>query len=169
MRDSGILTQESLQINERRKTGDIFLLDRGEPLDTDLRLLGEILDREAEPLAGLDSVPEVQLVWFDNVIVEPEPEEAAGTAVAPATAMPQSKPPTQPQPQAQTQPSSQTQAPPQSQQQSPAQPQAQERSPALPQAQEQSEPQSQLPPEAQPQPEAEPAPDPATPPPGEMP
>jgi len=34
-----------------------------------------LLAVEAEPLAGLDRVPEVLLVWFDNAIVEPEPEQ----------------------------------------------------------------------------------------------
>ena len=36
-----------------------------------------LLAVEAEPLAGLDRDPEVLLVWFDNVVVEPEPEPTA--------------------------------------------------------------------------------------------
>jgi rod shape-determining protein MreC len=36
-----------------------------------------LLAVEAEPLAGLDRDPEVLLVWFDNTIVEPEPQAAA--------------------------------------------------------------------------------------------
>jgi len=43
-----------------------------------------LLAVEAEPLAGLDSVPEVLLVWFDNAIVEPEPvAEAESPPAAP--------------------------------------------------------------------------------------
>jgi rod shape-determining protein MreC len=41
--------------------------DTGQPL----------LSVEAEPLAGLDRDPEILLVWFDNAVVEPEPEPAA--------------------------------------------------------------------------------------------
>ncbi len=49
--------------------------DPGEPL----------LAIEAEPLAGLDRVPEILLVWFDNAVVEPEaPVEPPPTAPAPA-------------------------------------------------------------------------------------
>ncbi len=48
-----------------------------------------LLAVEAEPLAGLDRDPEVLLVWFDNTIVEPEPEtEAAPAAIAEAPAQP---------------------------------------------------------------------------------
>lgn len=47
-----------------------------------------LLAVEAEPLAGLDRDPEVLLVWFDNAIVEPEPEAEAVTE-AEATAEPQ--------------------------------------------------------------------------------
>jgi rod shape-determining protein MreC len=49
--------------------------DTGQPL----------LAVEAEPLAGLDRDPEILLVWFDNAVVEPEPETGT-TPVAPATA-----------------------------------------------------------------------------------
>ena len=47
-----------------------------------------LLTVTAEPLAGLDSDPEVLLVWFDNTVVEPEsaPEPAASGAPAPADA-----------------------------------------------------------------------------------
>ncbi len=41
-----------------------------------------LLAVEAEPLAGLDRDPEVLLVWFDNAIIEPEPEVAAETETA---------------------------------------------------------------------------------------
>ena len=52
-----------------------------------------LLAVEAEPLAGLDRDPEVLLVWFDNTIVEPDPEtetepETAPEAVAEAPAQP---------------------------------------------------------------------------------
>ncbi len=87
-----------------------------------------LLAVEAEPLAGLDRVPEVLLVWFDNVIIEPEPEETTDAADSPAAAQPPSKPPVQPQQQPQSQP------PP-------------------PPAQEQAEPQVQSQPEAEPTPE----------------
>ena len=51
--------------------------DSGQPL----------LEVEAEPLAGLDRDPEVLLVWFDNVVLEPPAEsEAAAPAAAPAPA-----------------------------------------------------------------------------------
>jgi len=43
-----------------------------------------LLAVEAEPLAGLDRDPEVLLVWFDNAIVEPEPEAAAEAPAPPA-------------------------------------------------------------------------------------
>jgi rod shape-determining protein MreC len=44
-----------------------------------------LLAVEAEPLAGLDRDPEVLLVWFDNDVLEPEPEpEAAAPAQATA-------------------------------------------------------------------------------------
>jgi rod shape-determining protein MreC len=44
-----------------------------------------LLAVEAEPLAGLDRDPEVLLVWFDNEVLEPEPEpEAAAPAQATA-------------------------------------------------------------------------------------
>jgi len=33
----------------------------------------------AEPLAALDRDPEILLVWFDNTVVEPEPEPASAT------------------------------------------------------------------------------------------
>ncbi len=66
-----------------------------------------LLAVEAEPLAGLDRVPEVLLVWFDSAIVEPEPEaepEAAAQpqpvtpapAQAPGDAPPQAAEPTLP-------------------------------------------------------------------------
>lgn len=48
-----------------------------------------LLAVEAEPLAGLDRVPEVLLVWFDNAIVEPEPvqdNQPPATAPPPAAA-----------------------------------------------------------------------------------
>ncbi len=38
-----------------------------------------LLAVEAEPLAGLDRDPEILLVWFDNLVVEPEPEPEPGT------------------------------------------------------------------------------------------
>jgi rod shape-determining protein MreC len=49
-----------------------------------------LLAVEAEPLAGLDRVPEVLLVWFDNAIVEPEPgrEDQPPAAAAPPGAAP---------------------------------------------------------------------------------
>ena len=53
-----------------------------------------LLAVEAEPLAGLDRVPEVLLVWFDNVIVEPEPE-ADSEAPAPVPAQAPAPVPTQ--------------------------------------------------------------------------
>jgi rod shape-determining protein MreC len=49
-----------------------------------------LLAVEAEPLAGLDRDPEVLLVWFDNAIVEPEPE---ATAEAPVGAQAEAPPP----------------------------------------------------------------------------
>lgn len=49
------------------------LRDPGQPL----------LAVEAEPLAGLDRDPEVLLVWFDNAIVEPEPEAEATAGETP--------------------------------------------------------------------------------------
>jgi rod shape-determining protein MreC len=57
-----------------------------------------LLAIEAEPLAGLDRDPEVLLVWFDNAIVEPEPEAEpqASAQSPPATAAPAPAPtPTQ--------------------------------------------------------------------------
>ena len=54
-----------------------------------------LLAVEAEPLAGLYRVPEVLLVWFDNAIVEPEPE-AGPDAAAPAQAQQATPAPTQP-------------------------------------------------------------------------
>ena len=33
-----------------------------------------LLTVEAEPLAALDRDPEILLAWFDNAVVEPEPE-----------------------------------------------------------------------------------------------
>jgi rod shape-determining protein MreC len=59
-----------------------------------------LLAVEAEPLAGLDRVPEVLLVWFENVIVEPEPD---AEAEATAQAQPATPAPAQPQPQPQAQ------------------------------------------------------------------
>ena len=49
-----------------------------------------LLAVEAEPLAGLDRVPEVLLVWFDNAIVEPDPEDEPDAApqAQPATPAP---------------------------------------------------------------------------------
>ena len=44
-----------------------------------------LLAVSAEPMAALDRDPEILLVWFDNTVVEPEPETAPGTA-APAPA-----------------------------------------------------------------------------------
>jgi rod shape-determining protein MreC len=43
-----------------------------------------LLAVEAEPLAGLDRDPEVLLVWFDNVIVEPEAQADGGAQEPPA-------------------------------------------------------------------------------------
>jgi rod shape-determining protein MreC len=66
-----------------------------------------LLAVEAAPLAGLDRDPEVLLVWFDNVIVEPEPEAPADTgAQSPAQSQ---SPPSQPAPQ---QPAAATETPP---------------------------------------------------------
>ncbi len=39
-----------------------------------------LLAIEAEPLAGLDRDPEILLVWFDNAVVEPEPEPESAPA-----------------------------------------------------------------------------------------
>jgi rod shape-determining protein MreC len=50
--------------------------DTGQPL----------LAVEAEPLAGLDRDPEILLVWFDNAVVEPEPEVEAPQAETPPAA-----------------------------------------------------------------------------------
>jgi rod shape-determining protein MreC len=53
-----------------------------------------LLAVEAEPLAGLDRVPEVLLAWFDNAIVEPEPEAEpqASAQSQPATPAPAQAP-----------------------------------------------------------------------------
>jgi rod shape-determining protein MreC len=56
-----------------------------------------LLAVEAEPLAGLDRDPEVLLVWFDNAIVEPEPE-----------AQPEAQPEARPAPPAVTPPPGET-------------------------------------------------------------
>lgn len=39
-----------------------------------------LLTVAAEPLAALDHDPELLLVWFDNTVIEPEPEPPAGMA-----------------------------------------------------------------------------------------
>jgi len=39
----------------------------------------------AEPLAALDRDPEILLVWFDNTVVEPEPEPASAAEPGPAS------------------------------------------------------------------------------------
>jgi rod shape-determining protein MreC len=41
-----------------------------------------LLSVTAEPLAALDRDPEILLVWFDNTVIEPEPEPAAETAAS---------------------------------------------------------------------------------------
>jgi rod shape-determining protein MreC len=46
-----------------------------------------LLAIEAEPLAGLDRDPEILLVWFDNAVVEPEPEPEAQPGPAPPAAV----------------------------------------------------------------------------------
>ena len=43
-----------------------------------------LLAIEAEPLAGLDRDPEILLVWFDSVVVEPEPQPETEAAAVPA-------------------------------------------------------------------------------------
>ena len=60
-----------------------------------------LLAVEAEPLAGLDRDPEVLLVWFDNEVLEPEPEpgtaapaQAAAMPAAAETPTPDARPPT---------------------------------------------------------------------------
>ncbi len=45
-----------------------------------------LLAVDAEPLAALDRDPEILLVWFDNTVVEPEPEPAP--AADPASILP---------------------------------------------------------------------------------
>jgi rod shape-determining protein MreC len=69
-----------------------------------------LLAVEAEPLAGLYRVPEVLLVWFDNAIVEPEPE-AGPDAAAPAQAQAQPATPAPTQPPAQAPVEAPAQAP----------------------------------------------------------